>query len=245
VQEANEDAAGVIRGTELDFNQAMGESGLTACGDQQRHPLADRVWMIEEGERPGELMPVLEDEHGTYIMNSKDLRAVEHVARLAEIGVDSLKIEGRTKSAYYVVRTAQIYRQAIDDVVAGRSFNPAHLSALENLANRGYTDGFYQRHHTVEYQNYLTGQSESARQMYVGDIVAYDPARKMAKVVVKNRFAVGDRLELIHPAGNREMVLEQIFNQKGTPITEAPGSGWVVHIPLSDNVDGAMLARFL
>lgn len=245
VQEANEDAAGVIRETEFNFNKAMGESGLTACGDQQRHPLADRVWMIEEGQRPGELMPVLEDEHGTYIMNSKDLRAVEHVARLTEIGVDSLKIEGRTKSAYYVVRTAQIYRQAIDDAASGRTFNPAHLSALENLANRGYTDGFYQRHHTVEYQNYMTGQSESTRQMYVGDIVAYDPARKMAEVVVKNRFAVGDRLELIHPTGNREMVLEQIFNKSGAAIMEAPGNGWVVHIPLSDNVDRAMLARFL
>jgi putative protease len=178
-------------------------------------------------------------------MNSKDLRAVEHVARLTEIGVDSLKIEGRTKSAYYVVRTAQIYRQAIDDAVAGRAFNTAHLSALENLANRGYTDGFYQRHHTVEYQNYMTGQSECALQTYVGDIVSYDPVRKMAEVVVKNRFAVGDRLELIHPAGNRELVLEQIFNRKGAPITEAPGSGWVVHIPLSENIDRAMLARFL
>jgi len=64
-------------------------------------------------------------------------------------------------------------------------------------------------------------------------------------VVVKNRFAVGDRLELIHPAGNREMVLEQILNRNGASITEAPGNGWVVHIPLSDNVDRAMLARFL
>jgi collagenase-like PrtC family protease len=69
-------------------------------------------------------MPIMEDEHGTYIMNSKDLRAVEHVARLVKIGVDSLKIEGRTKSQYYVTRTAQIYRRAIDDAVAGRPFNP-------------------------------------------------------------------------------------------------------------------------
>lgn len=190
-------------------------------------------------------MPAFEDEHGTYIMNSKDLRAVEHVARLAGIGVDSLKVEGRTKSAYYVVRTAQVYRQAIDDAMAARGFNPAHLSALENLANRGYTDGFYQRHHTVEYQNYLTGQSESNRQQYVGDIVGYDSARNLAEVVVKNRFAVGDRLELIHPGGNHVMVLERMFNQDGTPIMEAPGNGWVVNIPLHGKPDRAMLARFL
>ncbi|MDY6828542.1 MAG: U32 family peptidase, partial [Pseudomonadota bacterium] len=78
-----------------------------------------RVALIEESSRPGELMPVEEDEHGTYIMNSKDLRAVEHVGRLVAMGIDSLKIEGRTKSHYYTARTAQVYRQAIDDAVAG------------------------------------------------------------------------------------------------------------------------------
>ena len=245
VKEAEEDAAGVIRKAEFDINEALNESGLSACGDQPRHPLADRVWLIEEGQRPGELMPVLEDEHGTYIMNSKDLRAVEHVARLTEIGIDSLKIEGRTKSAYYVVRTAQTYRRAIDDAVAGRPFNPAFLGELENLANRGYTDGFYQRHHTIEHQNYLTGQSESNRQLYVGDIVGYDSATQLAEVVVKNRFAVGDRLELIQPAGNRELLLEQLFNRDGAPIQEAPGNGWVVRIPLGERVEKAMLARFI
>jgi len=102
-----------------------------------------RTGLIEETKRPGELMPIEEDEHGTYIMNSKDLRAVEHVGRLVEIGVDSLKIEGRTKSHYYTARTAQVYRQAIDDAVAGRPFDAGLLGKLENLANRGYTDGFF------------------------------------------------------------------------------------------------------
>ena len=85
----------------------------------QRHPKADEVYYIEERGRPGELMPIMEDEMGTYIMNSKDLRAVEHVQRLVEIGIDCLKIEGRTKSHYYTARTAQVYRRAIDDAVAG------------------------------------------------------------------------------------------------------------------------------
>ncbi|MCK5664910.1 MAG: tRNA 5-hydroxyuridine modification protein YegQ, partial [Thiotrichaceae bacterium] len=80
----------------------------------QRHPDADKTYLIEEAERPGEYMPIIEDENGTYIMNSKDLRALEHVERLMQIGIDSLKIEGRTKSHYYVARTAQVYRQAID-----------------------------------------------------------------------------------------------------------------------------------
>ena len=92
---------------------------------------ASKVWLLEEQERPGELMPIEEDEHGPYIMNSKDLRAIEHVQRLVEIGVDSLKIEGRTKSPYYVARTAQVYRQAIDDAVAGRPLDPKLLGELE------------------------------------------------------------------------------------------------------------------
>ncbi|MGB5008747.1 MAG: U32 family peptidase, partial [Candidatus Dechloromonas phosphoritropha] len=78
--------------------------------DYKVHTPGEQEILLEEKERPGELMPIEEDEHGTYIMNSKDLRAIEHVQRLVEIGIDSLKIEGRTKSPYYVARTCQSYR---------------------------------------------------------------------------------------------------------------------------------------
>ena len=155
--------------------------------------------VIEESKRPGELMPIEEDEHGTYILNSRDLRAIEHVQRLIEIGVDSLKIEGRTKSPYYVARTCQAYRRAIDDARAGRAFNPLLIGELEGLANRGYTDGFYQRHHDADTQNYLRGFSESGRSQYVGN-TEWDNERHALRVIVKNRFAVGDWLEVIHPS---------------------------------------------
>ena len=214
-----------------------------AAGDLDA--LADRRWLLEEKERPGELMPIDEDEHGTYIMNSKDLRAVEHVARLVEIGVDSLKIEGRTKSPYYVARTAQVYRRAIDDALAGRAFDASLLGELEGLANRGYTDGFYQRHHEHERQNYLRGHSASGRSLYVGDVVSWDKARTLAQVEVKNRFAVGDRIEVIHPTGNFEVALERIINDDGTPIEVAPGNGHIVWIPLPRELPGALLARFV
>ena len=214
-----------------------------AAGDV--HALADERWLLEESERPGELMPIDEDEHGTYIMNSKDLRAVEHVARLVEIGVDSLKIEGRTKSPYYVARTAQVYRRAIDDAVAGRAFDPGLLGELEGLANRGYTDGFFQRHHEHERQNYLRGHSESGRSLYVGDVIAWDGARGLAQIEVKNRFAVGDRIEVIHPSGNFEVTLKTIINADGAPIAIAPGNGHVVWIPLPKELPGALLARFV
>ena len=102
-------------------------------------------------------MPAFEDEHGTYIMNSKDLRAVQHVHTLAAMGIDSLKIEGRTKSFYYTARTAQVYHRAIEDAVAGRPFDMGMMDELEGLANRGYTEGFYRRHPPGEYQNYERG----------------------------------------------------------------------------------------
>jgi putative protease len=203
-----------------------------------------KVWLLEEKERPGELMPIEEDEHGTYIMNSKDLRAIEHVQRLVDIGIDSLKIEGRTKSPYYVARTAQVYRRAIDDAVAGRPFDPGLLGELEGLANRGYTDGFYQRHHEHEMQNYLRGHSESGRSLYVGDVIAWDATRRLAEIEVKNRFSLGDRIEVIHPSGNFELALERMEKADGTLLRVAPGNGHKVWIPLPAELPGAMLARF-
>lgn len=214
----------------------------SSCGSADS---SHKVWLIEEQQRPGELMPIEEDEHGTYIMNSKDLRAVEHVQRLVEIGVDSLKIEGRTKSPYYVARAAQVYRRAIDDAVAGRPFDPRLLGELEGLANRGYTDGFYQRHHDAEMQNYFRGHSESNRSLYVGDVVAWDEVRGLAEVDVKNRFSVGDRIEVIHPSGNREVTLTRLENAAGQAIEVAPGSGHRVWIPLEKVYQGALLARFI
>ncbi|VAW76442.1 Uncharacterized protease YegQ [hydrothermal vent metagenome] len=202
-----------------------------------------KVGLIEEANRPGELMPIEEDEHGTYIMNSKDLRAVEHVERLVNMGIDSLKIEGRTKSHYYTARTAQVYRKAIDDAVAGQSFDPTLLGKLENLANRGYTDGFFQRHHEQDYQNYIDNHSKSSQQRFVGELVGYDSATGYAEVDVKNHFEVGDELELIMPTGNRTFKLEDMRDMQGQPTGVAPGSGHRVKIPMAvEDCDMALLA---
>ena len=213
-----------------------------------RHEQGGKSWLLEEGERPGELMPIEEDEHGTYILNSKDLRAIEHVQRLVGIGVDSLKIEGRTKSPYYVARVCQSYRRAIDDALAGRNFDTGLLGELEGLANRGYTDGFYQRHHTHDYQNYMRGHSESGRSLYVGDPAAFDAGRGMIEVVVKNAFSVGDRLEFVQPAGNTAANVVRIEDAEGAAMERAPGSGYRVWLPLPEGVDPdapCFIARFV
>nr|WP_244073719.1 tRNA 5-hydroxyuridine modification protein YegQ [Nitrosomonas sp. PY1] len=252
VKPAEENASGDIETIEkIDFNfgQAMQQSNQQdisgkGCGSIPRHPLADKVYLIEESERPGQLMPITEDEHGTYIMNSKDLRAVEHVERLVKIGVDSLKIEGRTKSLYYVARTAQVYRKAIDDAAAEKPFDPRLLGELEGLANRGYTSGFYQRHSTQETQNYLRGHSESNRSQYVGHVTGFDNDSGLAEVLVKNRFQIGDRLEIIHPSGNEIIELSHMLDSKGQSVQVAPGSGHRVQIPFTKNIKNAFVVRF-
>ena len=223
---------------------SMGDLNQGTCGGE-RHPLADKVYFLEEEGRKGELMPVMEDENGTYIMNSKDLRAIQHVQKLVEIGVDSLKIEGRTKSHFYVARTAQAYRQAIDDALAGHEFQPHLLGVLENLANRGYTDGFYQRHHTHEQQNYITGYSKSHQQQFCGEIVGYDDEKSMVEVLVKNKFAVGDKIEVILPQGNHDMVVEHMEDMYGHAMQEAAGGGYEVKIPMPKQpVQHGLLARY-
>ena len=232
-----------IKPAEID---ETGDLRIASCGDQVRHPAADQPVLIEEDGRPGELMAMEEDEHGTYIMNSKDLRAIEHVDRLTRIGIDCLKIEGRTKSHYYAARTAQVYRQAIDDAVAGKPFNVSQLAVLEGLANRGYTDGFYQRHHTQDYQNYMEGHSKSSEQIFVGEITRIDESKQLAEVAVKNKFAVGDKLELILPDGNKDIVLSEMQNQKGQSMDVAPGGGHIVMIPWEyKNGDLGLVARYL
>lgn len=213
---------------------------------QTASPVTDKVYLLEQAERPGDLMPIEEDEHGTYIMNSKDLRAIEHVAELVRIGVDSLKIEGRTKSVYYVTRAVQAYRRAMDDAAAGRAFDTGLLVELENLANRGYTDGFYVRHHSHEYQNYMQAASTGERQQFVAELEGYDAQSGLAALHVKNKLRLGDRLELIHPRGNRPLVLEQMFDMAGAPMQEAPGGGYRVQIPLpDDDYRHALLAKVL
>lgn len=229
----------------FNFNQAQSEADAAFEGinGQQRHPAANKVFLIEEGNRPGELMPIMEDEHGTYIMNSKDLRAIEQIAKLTEIGVDSLKVEGRTKSVYYVARVAQAYRKAIDDAVAGKPFDYSLLAELEGLANRGYTPGFLERHQTKEYQNYLYGHSLAKQSQYVGQAVEID-SEGWATIEVKNRFAVGDTLEIIHPGGNETVVL-QAMKRKGEPVDVAPGNGIFVQIPNMQGKDKALIARVI
>lgn len=243
VEEATENELGEI----VNKNQSE-----TCCQSDDVPPTlgegetTDKVFILREEKRPDEEMTAFEDEHGTYIMNSKDLRAIQHVEKLVNIGVYSLKIEGRTKSHYYCARTAQIYRKAIDDALAGRPFDMNLMTSLESLAHRGYTEGFLSRHKHNEYQNYETGSSISVKQQFAGEFTG-NFRDGLAEIAVKNRFEIGDQLEIMTPGGNVSFTLEKMENTKGEAIKIAPGNSHIVYIPVQKNLslEYALLMRYL
>lgn len=209
----------------------------------------DRIVLLQEEGRPNEYMPAFEDEHGTYIMNSKDLRALQHVQRLVDMGIHSLKIEGRTKSHYYVARTAQVYRQAIDQAMNNQPLAKHLMDDLENMSNRGYTEGFYRRHVHDEYQNYERGTSSSTKQQFVGEILPSSNSEFLC-IEVKNKFQVGDELEIMTPQVNQQFRLDAMWTlrkevpsegleeQQGEPRVVAQGSGLRVMIPIPEGMNG-------
>lgn len=207
-----------------------------------QEPTSD-IFLLEEKEKPGQYMPAFEDEHGTYIMNSKDLRAIEHINRLVEMGIDSLKIEGRTKSFYYVARTAQTYHRAIEDALDHKSFDPKLLTELDKLSNRGYTEGFLRRHTHDSYQNYETGSSVSNLQQLVGEVTEFDLKANTISVDVKNKFSIDDSLELMTTEGNHNFILEDLYDQNNQIIESAKGSGHKVKVRLPNNIRVADLEK--
>jgi putative protease len=225
--------------TESDSGEVVAVSPQEVDSEDQAD---NRIFLLQEENRPGEYMPAYEDEHGTYIMNSRDLRAVQHVKRLADMGIHSLKIEGRTKSHYYVARTAQVYRRAIDEAVAGKDFDMEMMDDLQALASRGYTEGFYRRHLPEEYQNYEQGHSVSTKSQFVGQVMSVDELDDRVTVDVKNYFRVGDRLELMSPSGNLHFTLDAMESDEGLPVDVAPGSGHVVRFRVPEGCEASQLS---
>ncbi len=170
------------------------------------HPCRWKYFLMEE-QRPGEYMPVYENERGTFIYNSKDLCMLEHVDKLVQSGLSSFKIEGRVKSEFYVATIVKAYRRAIDDyfkaVEAGEEyrFDPSLLDEVKKVSHRDYTTGFYFGRPDGNEQHY---ESSSYIRNYdmVGVVTGYDEERGMAKVVQKNRFFKGDIVEFLRPYGD-------------------------------------------
>ncbi len=189
-------------------------------------------YYLEETTRPGELMAVDEDEHGTYIMNAKDLSTIHILKELIDSGVDSIKIEGRTKSQYYLSSITRAYRWALDYYKEGREVPEAVLQEVYAVANRGYVTGFLERNPGENGQNYEESHSSVQSRRFAGLIDAWDKEKELARIKVRNRFKIGDTLELVTPAETIPFQLKNMRNELGEELETAHGGGVDVFIPL-------------
>ena len=185
-------------------------------------PAKEENYLIEEVDRPGEKMPIEEDEHGTYIMNSKDLRAIEFLKPITDAGVMSFKIEGRSKSIYYLSLITGTYRKAMDNLGQGLAFDPGLLNEIEKTANRGFTSAFLIPNSDHETERFDSAQEDDLSQVFAGQILG-ERAGGWMEVDVRNRIAVGDEVEYISPSRQTYFTIKGMENKAGEPISTAHG----------------------
>jgi len=176
-------------------------------------------YSICEKTRKGEQYDIQEDDRGTYILNSKDLCMIEYITELINAGVTSFKIEGRMKSPYYVATVTNAYRRAIDDCVAGRKFKKVYLEELEKTSHRRYTTGFYFGAKDKEYiENSMPIQTHEFMA-----VVKVDAVDGWAVIEQRNRFKVGDKLEVLSPneTFNKVIVVEEMLDDSGNNVSDA------------------------
>ncbi len=198
------------------------------------HPCRWKYAVVEET-RPGEYMPVYENERGTYIFNSKDLCMIEHIPELIEAGIDSFKIEGRMKTALYVATVARTYRKAIDDYLADpelyRKNMPWYLDQISNCTYRKFTTGFFFGKPDDDAQIY-DSNTYVKEYTYLG--IAREIRDGMCRIEQRNKFSVGETVEIMKPNGeNPEAVVKRIVNEEGEEQESAPHPKQVLYVELS------------
>ena len=187
------------------------------------HPCRWTYSLVEE-QRPGEFMPVYENERGTFIFNSKDLCMIEHIPELLECGIDSFKIEGRMKTALYVASVVRAYRMAVDDYMEDpekyRERIPFYMDEVNSCSRRKYTTGFFFEKAGVESMYYEAERTAPAT--YMGTVLEVTDDGK-AVIEQKNKFFAGDTLELITPKGdNRAVKILSIEDENGNEMESCP-----------------------
>lgn len=198
------------------------------------HPCRWKYAVVEET-RPGEYLPVYENERGTYIFNSKDLCMVEHVPEIFEAGIDSLKVEGRMKTALYVATIARAYRRAIDDYLTSEDVYRENLdwysAEVSKCTNRRYTTGFFFGRPDENTQIY-DSSTYVKEAVYLG--IVEEVRDGMARIEQKNKFSVGDTVEIMHPDGDDEAVLvEAMYDENGAPVDSCPHPKQTIWLKLS------------
>ena len=203
------------------------------------HPCRWKYSVVEET-RPGEYMPVYENERGTYIFNSKDLCMVDHLPDLVDAGVDSLKIEGRMKTALYVATVARTYRKALDDLEKGREVYEQNLPWYEQQITgctyRRFTTGFFYGKPDENSQIYDSNTYEKDY-VYLG-IAGQPDADGVFDLEQRNKFSVGEIIEIMKPNGETvEAKVERILNEEGEEQESAPHSKQVLYVALDQKAD--------
>ena len=207
----------------------------------QRSVLRDGMdFAIQEETRPGEYLPVFENERGTYIFNSKDLCMIEHVPEMIEAGIDSFKIEGRMKTALYVATVARTYRKAIDDYNESPKKYYANMEwykeEIGKCTYREFTTGFYFDKPNSDTQIY-DSNTYVKNYIYLGTVESNDE-RGFAKIEQKNKFSVGETIEIMKPDGRNVLAeVRGIYTEEGVSQESAPHPKQVLFIDLSEKAD--------
>jgi len=200
---------------------------------------------LMEEKRPGEYLPVFEDERGTYIMNSKDLCMIEHIPQLVAAGVSSLKIEGRMKTAYYVAVVTQAYRQALDDFFESESLYESkkgfYMEEIKKSSHREfYTGFFFGRPHETQGQS-LSSAVYTSTYDFLGVVLDYDAVTQMAVVEQRNKFSIGDEVEFMK-AGFTQ-VINEMYNNEGQAIDSAPHPQHIIRVKVDMAVERLDILR--
>ncbi|MCX7843532.1 MAG: U32 family peptidase [Clostridia bacterium] len=219
-------------------------AGRDSNRGQCAHPCRWKYHLVEE-KRPGEYIPVYENEKGTFIYNSKDLCMIEYIPQIIQSGAGSLKIEGRMKSSYYVATVVKAYRDAIDEYYNNPEayrFNPLWLEEVSKASHREFTTGFYfgkpldaQIYHTSSYIRDYD---------FVGLVTAYDSQTGIATIEQRNRMFAGEEIEVVKPKGRfYKQAITSMKNAEGEPIEAAPHPQMTVYMPMEEPVEPYTILR--
>lgn len=198
------------------------------------HPCRWKYAVVEES-RPGEYMPIYENERGTFLFNSKDLCMIEHVPEMMEAGIDSFKIEGRMKTALYVATVARTYRKAIDDYQKDPECYRQNLewykSEIGKCTYREFTTGFYFGKADASTQIY-NNSTYVKNYTYLGTVESVDE-QGCCRMEQKNKFSVGEEIEVMKPDGrNLEVTVQAIFDEEGLSQESAPHAKQIIYVDL-------------
>lgn len=218
------------------------------CDNSCRYPMRlyenpPTEYAIEDGRTPGRFYPIEEDEHGTYILSAKDLRLIEHLQDLRDAGVCSFKIEGRSKSEFYLAVVTRAYRLAIDAMEQGRTPDPQIVADLDRITRRGYHEGFLfasDRSPSEEYKKPGRGQDAGG---YLGLVLRPSDSDQVYQVNVRGKIKTGVRIEAMSPNGIKTVRVSKMTNAKGETLQEVHGGMGEVSMEFNEPLEKNTILR--